>query len=96
MNHILSNQFILKGRWQKSGHDIIEDNVAKYITILISTHLNKIAESDDGWSHLYQDPVDRRLWELLYENREWHGGGPPTLRNVSINYAATKYGYHNQ
>jgi Immunity protein 27 len=41
---------------------------------------------------LYVDPSDSRYWELIYPDSQLHGGGPPTLRNLSEAAARKKYG----
>jgi hypothetical protein len=79
----------LVGRWEKTAHGVIADEVAKRIQHLIAGSLVKIAGA--GWETLYRDPNDQRLWELTYPHGEWHGGGPPALVNVTLEYASRKY-----
>jgi hypothetical protein len=40
---------------------------------------------------LYVDASDGRYWELIYPDSQLHGGGPPTLRNLSEASARKKY-----
>ena len=58
---------------------------------LKSNVLVKVATSDDGWTTLFKDPNDNRLWELTYSSSDSHGGGAPILNLVSLNEARTKY-----
>ncbi len=79
------------------GHYIINnlkieaDEVAKRIVDLISNYLIFIKADESGWFKLYQDPFDKRYWELSYPSSEEHGGGAPKLTNVSKKEAETKY-----
>ena len=61
------------------------------ITWLVKNHFVKIASDGDNWTVLYQDPEDKRYWELYYPNSELHGGGPPALRRLSNSEAHSKY-----
>ncbi|MDB4908068.1 MAG: hypothetical protein JWO05_2852 [Gemmatimonadetes bacterium] len=61
------------------------------IATLISTHLREIGRSEDGWTSLYEDPGDARLWELSYPQSSSHGGGPPRLAVVTAAEAAHRY-----
>jgi hypothetical protein len=31
------------------------------------------------------------MWELTYPHKDWHGGGPPSLANVTKDYVQRKY-----
>lgn len=88
---IQSNEFILKGNWIFDGHSVIEDSIAKRVNLLIQDYLIKIATSKSGWEILYQDPQDKRYWELTYPDSESHGGGAPSLINISEGEAKSKY-----
>ncbi|MDT7526243.1 Imm27 family immunity protein [Pseudidiomarina sp. GXY010] len=46
---------------------------------------------DDGWTNLFKDPNDNRLWELTYSSSDSHGGGAPVLSLVSLDEARSKY-----
>jgi hypothetical protein len=65
--------------------------IALRIAQLVDQHLRELARSADGWSALYQDPRDNRLWELTYPQSEMHGGGSPRLAVVSPWDAAVRY-----
>lgn len=70
---------------------IIKDQVCERVEWLISNHLIKIASDDTGWEVLYQDPEDKRYWELSYPSSELHGGGAPSLVNLTLEEAREKY-----
>lgn len=42
------------------------------------------SEESGGWDKLYRDPADGRFWLVTYPFSEMHGGGPPTLTNLSL------------
>jgi hypothetical protein len=86
------HETVLVGNWLGHGSEMSSDETCRRIEELIASHLIKVGSSPDGWSALYEDPSDRRLWELWYPHAEWHGGGPPAMRCVSRADAATKYG----
>lgn len=68
------------------------DEPLERIHQLIDHHLERLAIADGGWSALYRDPGDGRLWELTYPESYKHGGGPPALFQVSETEAQQKYG----
>jgi hypothetical protein len=81
-----------------SGHRVIrsrtvtEDPNESRIEWLIANSFIRIRESDSGWSTLYRDRWDGRLWELRYPASESHGGGPKQIRLVEEFEAQEKYG----
>lgn len=81
----------LIGQW--SGQSIVADEVCQRIDKLIKTYLVLVANSFDGWSSLFQDPDDFRLWELIYPQSDLHGGGPPILKCIGAGDAQIKYGW---
>ena len=85
------NEVQLEGHWIKAGSKVVADDTARRIDELVSSHLAKRATSDDGWDVLYLDRRDGRLWELTYPHKDWHGGGPPSLANVTEDYVQKKY-----
>jgi hypothetical protein len=85
------DEVLLEGRWIKAGSKVVADDAAHRIEELVSFQLTKLAVSEDGWEALYVDKRDGRFWELSYPHRDWHGGGPPSLRNVTKEYAEKKY-----
>lgn len=91
MRPLQPNEQRLEGQWLKVDAKVVADETARRIDELISTELTKVAASEDGWDTLYVDARDGRKWELTYPQKEWHGGGPPTLICVSDSYARAKY-----
>lgn len=61
------------------------------IAWLVNNYLTKVASDGINWTVLYQDPEDRRYWELNFPNSELHGGGPPTLVCLSDEESFKKY-----
>lgn len=45
----------------------------------------KIASAD--WAVLYQDPLDKRYWELNYPQSHLQGGGSPSLTMLTYEEA---------
>ena len=81
----------IAGRWVWSGGGIAADAAAERIRALIESHLRMLGRSGDGWSTLYEDPTDGRLWELTYPESHLHGGGPPNLSLVTRAAAEASY-----
>jgi hypothetical protein len=81
----------LKGKWLFDGISLKNDSISDRIETLTLSYLKKISQDKSGWTTLYQDPLDNRYWELLYENSDFQSGGPPTLRNISKEDAILKY-----
>lgn len=89
---ILSDEVEIRGGWLEQGGQIIADQNSQRIADLIAKKLVKVRAADGGWSTLYRDDTDSRLWELHYPHSDWHGGGPPSLRQISAEDASLKYG----
>lgn len=70
---------------------MVPDDSLIRIRTLVETELEKIGSASDGWSTLFKDRSDGRLWELFYPHSEMQGGGPESLRCVDIVQAAHKY-----
>ncbi len=88
---LTSNEIELRGSWKPVGTSMKADDISDRIERLISSYLMEISEDESGWNKLYQDPEDKRYWELSYPESEVHGGGPPLLRNLSLQEAMQKY-----
>jgi immunity protein 27 of polymorphic toxin system len=82
----------LVGVWKVVNGRVVGDETSRRIGHLIADSLVKIASSPDGWTILYQDPQDGRLWELTYPQSGSHGGGPPRLTYITGEDAALRYG----
>lgn len=68
------------------------DDALRRIQKLVRSHLQRLANSSDGWETLFRDLVDGRLWERSYPQGEMHGGGPGSLRYIDGDSAQQKYG----
>lgn len=86
-----SDETLLNGEWIMSAHGVFSDETCKRIEALTADVLKHLASDASGWYSLFEDPADGRLWELYYPSGEMHGGGPPSLRNVTAQQAASKY-----
>jgi len=82
----------LDGQWKVEGTRVVADEVVARINRLIQEHLLLLGHTSDGWSSLYRDPTDGRLWERTYPHSEMHGGGPPRLAAVKFEEAKARYG----
>jgi hypothetical protein len=85
------NETEIISNWIFDGRRMITDEQGKRIDWLIHDYLKKVANDESGWFILYQDPEDRRYWELTYPKSEMHGGGPPALTLLSQSEASNKY-----
>jgi len=79
----------LQCEWEIVDGKVVGNAVCNRIDHLISHYLLKVAGG--GWETLYQDPYDKRYWELTYPQGEMHGGGPPRLRHLPTAEAKAKY-----
>ncbi len=61
-------------------------------TDLIASHLVHLADSADGWTTLFRDPLDERYWVRTFPQSHLQNGGPPTLRCVSRSEASARFG----
>ncbi len=92
MNGLEPWETSLVGQWEVVHGQVVGNEAAKRIdTLLAAGHLRRVASTDDGWTVLYQDPEDGRLWELTYPHSGWHGGGPPQMQVVDAEEAARRY-----
>ena len=83
--------FELIGEWQVVGERVEANDSCRKIAEELP-RLTRLATAEAGWSTLYRDPADSRLWELTYPESELHGGGPPMLRVLQVGSAEDKYG----
>ena len=91
MSLIQPDEDVIEGRWLVVDGKVVADDAASRIERLVSTHLAVVAVSEDGWSKLFRDPKDGRLWEHTYPQSEMHGGGPPRLETLSDEKARLRY-----
>jgi len=59
---------------------------------LVAQHLIEMASREGGWTTLHRDPIDGTLWELTFPESSMHGGGSPTLTEISAEEARELYG----
>ena len=85
------NETSIVGEWLLVDNQLVADSLCSRIENLVAGYLERLAVSPDGWSTLYRDPSDGRLWEHYYPKSELHGGGPPTLKVIDKRNAMRKY-----
>ena len=78
----------LVGMWLDLGGRVTGDAIYDRVEWLTAARLEKLAENLPELAELYRDPRDNRLWERLLP----FPGGPPTLRLISAEDAARKFG----
>lgn len=81
----------LVGGWRQEGSRNIPDETSNRINWLVENDLKHLADSEDGWSRLFIDTSDGRLWELSYDASSSHGGGQPSLRHLTSAEASQRY-----
>lgn len=79
------------GHWILNGIKVVADENCRRIDWLRANHLQLLSVDESGWIKLYQDPDDRRYWQLNFEHGELQGGGPPSLMLLSEFEAKSKY-----
>ena len=91
MSNLQPHEVRLEGGWAAVGGKVLADSITERINELLTSGLTRLADAEGGWEILYLDEHDGRMWELTYPHSEWHGGGPPRLTHVSVDYAKSKY-----
>ena len=81
----------IRGRWTTDAGKVEADQTCRRIEQLVAGYLREVGRDASGWDVLYSDPSDGRYWELIYPESHLHGGGPPTLRNLTEEEARKKY-----
>ena len=82
----------LTAQWKDGRSGMGADEIDERIFWLVTKRLLPRGRSDDGWSALFEDPRDGRLWELTFPSGSLFGGGPRQLTLLSPQVAADKYG----
>ncbi|MGH7625492.1 MAG: Imm27 family immunity protein [Gemmatimonadaceae bacterium] len=75
---------------------LVPDEAAIRIYRLTTSYLQQVAVTDAGWSVLYRDPEDGRLWEHTYPESSLQGGGPALLHVISDQEAQARYAYSRE
>jgi len=91
MKKITEEETLISGKWLYVGGEVRKDENSLRIEWLIQNHLKWISKDETGWLNLYLDPLDGRYWELFYEDSDFHGGGPPSLRCLPKETAKERY-----
>ncbi len=92
MSPLRSVEIVVEGHWRSDASGTaIADAATSRIEGLLRSHLAFVAASSDGWSRLFRDPNDGRLWEHTYPQSEMHGGGPPRLQVITSDMARLRY-----
>lgn len=91
---IRAEEVEIVGNWIEVDGRCVGDDACERVHHLTQDLLEKIGQSPEsgGWETLYRDPSDGRFWERTYLQGHMHGGGPPSLLNLSENEARKKYG----
>jgi hypothetical protein len=80
------------GTWIMKDGKMIGDDNERRISWIIENAFEELGKGEGGWSTLYQDRDDQRLWDLTYPQGEMHGGRPRRLGVLSLDEVARKYG----
>jgi len=81
----------LIGHWIDKDGKILADYTCHRIESLIKETLTQLMHDGSENHTLYQDPRDRRYWELSYPERTIQSQGPPTLQCISSDVIKSKY-----
>jgi Immunity protein 27 len=80
------------GAWTAQGGRRVANQECEIISHLVKYHFLKVGEREEGWTVLYRDPTNDTFWERTYPQGEMHGGGPPTLTQLSEGEVRLHYG----
>jgi immunity protein 27 of polymorphic toxin system len=85
---------LLIGKWLTRDGKVQDDATCDRIKWLEAHQLERVMDSPQwgAWETLYRNPDDGRYWERTYPQGELHGGGPPQLKQLTIEEAHQKYG----
>jgi hypothetical protein len=81
------------GEWLEKDGQVVANQECRIIQHLIADHFVRAGSREGGWTALFRDPTDGSLWELTYPHSERHGGGPPTLTQLTDQEARELYGH---
>jgi hypothetical protein len=88
--NLKSNEIELRGSWKLVDNLMKVDDIHERIESLTSSYLIEIGEDESGWNKLYQDPKDKRYWELSYPESEIHGGGSTFIKEFVFDRSKRK------
>jgi hypothetical protein len=88
---ILPHEASIIGSWIFDGQRVIADDKCQRIDWLRTNYLELITTDATGWLNLYQDPQDGRYWQLDFEQGELQGGGPPSLKLLTVDEVNKQY-----
>ena len=91
MNIISANETLIECKWEASDDQLKPNSACKRIEWLISDVLELVKVDKSRWEKLYQDRNDKRYWLLFYPQSEMHGGGPPSLMEISYKEAERRF-----
>jgi hypothetical protein len=95
MNTISENETLIECKWEVVDDQILSNDACKRIEWLISDILKLVRVDKSRWEKLYQDPKDKRYWLLFYPQSEMHGGGPPSLMEITYKEAELRFSAKN-
>ncbi|HEC29540.1 MAG TPA: hypothetical protein ENI65_08140 [Gammaproteobacteria bacterium] len=95
MKVISENETLIEGMWVVTDDQISSNEACKRIEWLITDIFKLIRVDVSGWEKLYQDPKDQRFWLLYYPQGEMHGGGPPSLMEMTYKDAELRFNAKN-
>ena len=95
MKILSSNETMLEGEWITTDDQIKSNEACGRIEWLVSDILKLIRVEKSTWEKLYRDPKDNRYWLLYYPHAEMHGGGPPSLMEITHKDAELRFNAKN-
>lgn len=84
-----SNETLITGEFILKHGKLTENEACERINLLVTQYLVKVTTAN--WLVLYQDPLDKRYWELNYPQGHLQGGGPSSLKMLTSAEAKQKY-----
>ncbi len=85
------DESLLAGAWLPTDAGPAPDVVEQRIRWLIADRFECIACTNDGWSWLFRDPRDGRLWELTFPAGMVLHSGPRRLSVIDAATASDRY-----
>lgn len=85
------SETVISGISQVDGKWISDPQVSWRIGLLTSGILSLVSTRNGGWTRLYRDNNDGRLWEETRPFGEMQGGGPPVLTMLPPEEARALY-----